>query len=750
MIDYNDGRGLRAVAVPHAWNLDVPVVWEGPARYSCSLQVPGDHCWLVFHGVSYAAEVLIEGRPRCNHQGLWDAFSVDLGPFSGEHIQVEVLVIKNGGSKFPVNAVASGFLPYVFHTFGGIYREVELIESSENPLCSSPSLRPKAKVEGREIYYDGKPIYIRGLLHWGWYPNLGHPNPPISKIRDEIAVAKLFNFNLVKFCLWIPPHGYLEELEKNQMHAWIELPLWNPVSDPGKLDAIGKELERIVLQYRHHQNILLWTIGCELSDSTTPEFRKGLVQMVKAVTDSPLVKDNSGGAEMYGGDPREYGDFEDFHPYCDTPFYPAVLDSLLPGPRTARPALLGEFNDIDVHRDLVRLAKESPYWSSADPALNDKGVRWLHDLPDVLETSPLAKVENSVRAQALADSSLSKAQFVRKFVQEAVRSRDAIGGYVITGWRDTPISTSGFFDDWDKPRFEPEVVREWNSAECLFIIPQRGPPWVKGGNRPGWRDSFNWFVEPILWRIGCASEKGASARMDWHITDDSDVKVAEGFSEVCSIPALEALETGQIFWEPRSPGRYVLNVRFGENHNRWRICIHERPNWETFTKWSVTDNEKLLGLDLSGTGNVITTGWTNETIDQIKGAAAALVFLNHEHTLGMPFWRESAYEFLDHPFWDQMQMRDDWERWLPISPDCVIDPEWLSSLGFPFQILLRRVDMRTYAEHPILVMMEIGDCRVFLTTVRPYGGLGCQPPSLMTNPSGCAFVASLTRFAEQE
>src|SRR3712207_8007061 len=47
-----------------------------------------------------------------------------------------------------------------------------------------------------------------------------------------------------------------------------------------------------------------------------------------------------------------------------------------PGARKSMPILLGEFNDIDVHRDLPRLQSESPYWVSADPALNDQGVRW--------------------------------------------------------------------------------------------------------------------------------------------------------------------------------------------------------------------------------------------------------------------------------------------------------------------------------------------------------------------------------------
>src|SRR5687768_12658657 len=80
-------------------------------------------------------------------------------------------------------------------------------------------------------------------------------------------------------------------------------------------------------------NTIIWTAGCELGTTTSAAYRQRLTKMVKDHTGSPLVKDNSGGSEMYGGDLREFGDFYDFHPYCDTPLYPPVLDSLLPGPR---------------------------------------------------------------------------------------------------------------------------------------------------------------------------------------------------------------------------------------------------------------------------------------------------------------------------------------------------------------------------------------------------------------------------------
>ncbi len=134
----------------------------------------------------------------------------------------------------------------------------------------------------------------------------------------------------------------------------MELPLWLP-GEGVDLEAWEAEVKRIVGQYRHQHRIVAWTLGCELSGETPPEFRERMVGWIQAETGAALVKDNSGGAEMYGGDAREYGTFDDFHPYCDGPWFGSVLESLGRGGRGTRPILLGETCDCDTHRSLVAL-----------------------------------------------------------------------------------------------------------------------------------------------------------------------------------------------------------------------------------------------------------------------------------------------------------------------------------------------------------------------------------------------------------
>ncbi len=720
-VDYQDGRIPRDVAFPHAWRQDLELSEEGPVFYRTELKVPKNNVVLRFWGVSYQAQVFIDGQLQQVHEGMWDMFEVPLREFRGRSVQVEVRVVKNGGPTFPVKDVLSGFLPFVFHTFGGIYKRVEMGPA----LAAKPSSAQ-----------DDDKIYFRGLLHWGWYPDLGHQNPSSELIRKEVLAAKSLGFNTVKFCLWVPPHEYLEILQEEGMHAWLELPLWDPTGDAEKQASMVAEIERIVLQYRHHASIRIWTVGCELSQSTPPELRSMLVQLVRNLTGCSLVKDNSGGAEMYGGDLREFGTFDDFHPYCETPFYPEVLDSLLPGPRESKRVLLGEFNDIDAHRDLPRIEDRLPYWASALRELNDQGVRWQHDLPRIMRECRFVHEPRANRHAGLMESSRQKALFVRKTVQEMVRARSEIEGYVITGWRDTPISTAGFFDDWGSARYRPEEVLPWNGECVVFPIPIRRPPWINGGNRAGYLDPFVFFSGQVFVRLGVHSEKALLSGLTWQIVESAGNIVHRGCESLREVPAMVSTEVAQISWTA-PPGEYALEVRFGETSNRWPITVFEKyqPNWPVTSAIA-----RRLGVAGGEERGLIGVGLEPAINEWIQEGGRGIVFLEEEGTLPMPFWRESAYEFLDDDFWAHVPFRDRWDRFWGIAPDCAIDMSWLESKGLGGgEILMNRIDVRTYAEHPMIVRLN----DTILTTLRPWGGLGAQPAQYKLNPSGHVLLASL-------
>lgn len=741
-VDYGNGDSME-VQVPHAWGQDADVRFEGPVTYTTQVRIPRGGGLLRFQAVSYEAIVSIAGSEVLTHRGMWDAFEVDLNPWSGRVVDVKVEVTKNGGDRFPVKDVASGFLPYVFHTFGGIWGEVRLLgKRTQHDGAEAECLGSRVAVMDSRIYVDGEPFYIRGLLHWGWYPEIGHPNPSEDVIRAEVQAAKELGFNLVKFCLWVPPERYLQILAEEGMEAWLELPLWDPSSDSQKLEEIASEIERIVRQYAHHDNIIVWTVGCELSHATPPEYRAHLVQLVKNLTGCPLVKDNSGGAEMYGGDLREFGDLYDYHPYCDTPFYPVVLDSLLPGARAAMPVLLGEFNDADVHRDLTRIHQEMPFWASSMPELNDVGVRWQHDLPTFLQVNPMALGDEFERHEKLMTSTREKALFMRKTVHEAVRARDPIAGYVITGWRDTPISTAGMFDDWGQVRYSADECRPWNGPDALFLIPTRRPPWVDGGNRPGWLDPYNHFIGQVFFRVGCHSQAGLEGGLIWRVISNRGDLIARGALTRLEIEPLTSTEVGQISIEIEEPGAYLLEVELAGTNNRWSFHVESPLDPDSLVEWELDDPRQQCGGKGFGEGpNRIFVGHVDGLAETLAEGDNAIVILDGPGTKAAPFWRESGYEFREKaPFEGQ------WERLLAVSGDRVLDWQSLAENlppNYQIETILNRVDVRTYVEAPILVRASGNGGTAILTTLRPHGGLGVQPQGISRNPAGCALLRAL-------
>ncbi|MHB8636689.1 MAG: glycoside hydrolase family 2 protein [Fimbriimonadaceae bacterium] len=734
-VDYQDGRGPKGVTVPHAWRQEMAVSAEGPAVYASVIEIPKDGGWLLFHSVSYAAVVLIDGAEIGFHEGLWDAFSMPLHAWAGKTVALEVKVTKNGGPSYPVQSVASGFLPYVFHTFGGIYGPVELHHGSADPLALSPaSGSPRIAVENAKLYLDGSPFYMRGLLHWGWYPELGHTAAPLDLIEREIKSAKALGFNTVKFCLWVPPHRYLEALDAEGMVAWLELPVWNPTPDEATRRRLAVELEAIVRQYRRHSNIIAWTIGCEMGNAAPASFRQRMTSLVRSLTGSPLVRDDSGGAEMYGGDPREYGTFYDYHPYCDLPFYPAVIDSLLPGARASQPFLLGEFNDYDAHRDLARLLEDHPYWASALPEFNELGVRWQYDLPLVLRDSRFAHEPRAADHEALLRASVSKGAYIRRQVADVVRSREAVNGYVITGWRDTPISSAGMFDDWGRARYSQAATLEWNGSASLFLLPQRRPTWQSGGNRPGYLDTANVWVGPCLWKFGVHTDRELHGGGLWRVSRAGHI-VAEGVIEPTTVEPLRPTEVGSVFVELPEADMYTLHLEYGPLRREWQVRVvapQRAAGVLAVTEAVRPQAENTIGIDV-----VTLDGFDWE------GEEPAVVVVTDGGTHPAPFWRECAFQYRDGELWEKLLMRDVWDRFLPISGDRTLDFDWIKSKsGIEPEPLMMRIDTRTYAEAAILA--RIGNQR-YATTLRPFGGLGCQPPDLTHNPSGALLLYDLLR-----
>ena len=699
-VDYGDGP--HSVVVPHAWAQEVSVEWEGPAIYRTEIDVPRGGGTLRFHGVSYAAEISANGSFILKHEGLWDAFDV---PLPGGKAALEVRVLKHGGLTYPVETVAGGGLPNLFHTFGGLYREVELLEPGSLPL-----VRPAPE--------DRPPVpYVRGVVHRGWYPDLGHPNPDEAIVRREIREIKALGFNLVKFAGWVPPHRYLDLLEEAGMLGWIELPegatILGSWHDP-RID----EIERIVRQYRHHPNIVVWTLH-ETPATAYREHRRELADWVRALTGAPLVTD--GPHETT----EDVGNFDEVagspHPGLHEAF-----DALHPGSRGPRPILYGSFARSDAHRDLARLGDELPFWASALPELGGPTGRRL---AGILEENRFANEPTRSGHKPLLASSRSNEAFLRKTRVEAIRARAGhLRGYAIAELRDTPVSSSGLLDDWGAPRITPEDCAAWNGPACLFPLLRR---LVQGGSAE--IDPFAHFAGEARLTLGLHTETPQIGRLWWRIVDAEGRTAARGTGPECEVEGASAV--GEVVWADAKPGDYRLMAGFGDAENAWDFWVVERPEWHRCAGWR-REGAEIKELNLPGGECVVAF---HRPVESPRG----VLILDagdggtHEASMGT----DCALEFRDEAFWNAVPLKERWARLLAVAACATLDPAWLRDRFGTYEVLLNRIDTSAEgrgAEAPILV--RAGGWLV--TTLRPEGAAG-----LRWNPAGCAFLKSLMHAA---
>jgi hypothetical protein len=240
---------------------------------------------------------------------------------------------------------------------------------------------------------------------------------------------------------------------------------------------------------------------------------------------------------------------------------------------------------------------------------------------------------------------------VHRVFQEMVRAR-GFAGAVITGTADTPISTSGFFDDWGNPKFDSDEVRKFMGPNMFFLIPQRKLPWVGGGNRVGTWDPWHVFEGPNLLRIGMHSEEGFIGPVRWSI--DGHAFHLEGEAQA-NVTALTPTQVAEILWEAPPNQRLTLNV----NGQNWPIvCVSRQP-----------------------------------------AERVEIPFADHKSVVSAPAFREAAYDFR-HPVLKEL-FEGRWHTLLQSLRPRFLDPNGLPDAA---EILATRIDTRTYIELPLVAI----------------------------------------------
>lgn len=613
---------------------------------------------------------------------------------------------------------------------------------------------------GYKILLNNSPIYPRGILHWGWYPESISPSPDRETIVKEIRELKGLGFNLIKFCLFVPPKDYFEVADREGILIWEELPMWLPrVTYDFKMSAL-RQYKAIAKMLHYHPSVVIWTLGCELSREVDEEFIEKLFYTVKDNINGGLIKDNSGSGECYGGLLKEYGDFYDYHFYTDPHFYRDLIDRFGASWREKKPWLFGEFCDLDTVRDIVKLREKY----GKDPFYLDKpkiGIDWQVDYKNQYER--LKEDGLLDKLNELVESSRKKAFSYRKMVLELVRSYERISGYVITGMRDTPITTSGIFDDFMESKFSKDDFLKINSDTILSLGWDNKRSWINGGDRLIEWDRFNYFggslvrAHLILSHYGDKKIKRPKLRC---LVRDRNNTVLYSKEEIIkkTIRPGEVSEVGIIeFTAPTvmMPKRLKLEVSLEFDgkliENYWFIWVYPKVNMD---KLKIFDPNGIIRFNIEEPKEdvFVSTELDKDILDSIHRGAKVLYIQPEEGRLKVnhkPFFRESIQILSDHPVISRFCPYGlSVEQWYSLATDSVFPKEVLDE--YNAKGIFSRLDTRMYILDHYLIEAKLEKGILIATTLRFNGGLGDQAGGIDHSPSGKYLLWTIMRYLSRK
>lgn len=660
--------------------------------------------------------------------------------------------------------------PYLYRLEINIYNDLGLSDR----LTKKIGFR-EIKTDGSNILINDSPVYIRGILHWGWYPDTISPSPSREKIKEEILRLKETGFNLIKHCLYVPIQEYFDLTDEIGMLVWEELPLWVPHLNEKVKEKVYRQYNEIIRSIRHHPSVIIWTLGCELDKSADYQFLNTIYSMVKGFTDG-LVRDNSGSGECYGGLLKENADFYDYHFYTDPHFYKDLLDSFAAQWRKEIPWLFGEFCDNDTIRDIKSLVEnygELPWWIYP----KGFGINW-----DISYHRQIEKMEaNNLmdRLPKLVEDSIEKSFLYRKLVLELVRQYKNISGYVITGLRDTPITTSGIFDDFGRLKYEKELINAINSDTVITLQWDNRRSWINGGDRLIKWDRYNYWAKDTIRPHIVVSHFGddyiKNIKIEWNIEDNERV-IGEGevYTECNLSPGtvdevltleIEAPEVSKV--TPITLRIKIYNTCTGVivGENLWTLWIYPKIPIDAYKNLPIylIDPSNILGdlkstrlninPNISQSEVIVTTKINQDILDYLKEGKRALYIQQAEGSIDIerkPFWRESMHIIERHPITEGFSSKTFCShQFYSLATDTVFTSKGLDSLvgdSGKWYPIIRRLDARNFDLDEYLVEIRLGKGLIVASTLRFQGGLGDQASNISLNPASEYLLFQILSF----
>jgi hypothetical protein len=345
------------------------------------------------------------------------------------------------------------------------------------------------------IYLNGDPIYLRGVLDQGYYPETIYTPSSLELLEAQARSAKVLGFNCLRIHIKVEDPRYYEVADRLGLLVWTEIPNWALLTD-ASAERARLTFEGMVERDGHHPSIIAWTLvnenwGTDLARNT--EHRRWLADFyhyAKSFDPTRLVIDNS----ACGGNAHVASDLEDFHNYRAIPDHAHEWDEWV-----AEFAKHGDwvwFPDFAHERraDLPLLVSEFGNWGLPDPdTIQEHGTEpWWFETGSEWDNGIVYPhgVKHRYESCGLADLFPSYAEFARHTQEHMARSlhyeistmrlHEAIAGYIVTEFTDVHWECNGLLTMQRQPKYllDP-LLKDLNQDRVIVLRP------MQWSGRPG-------------------------------------------------------------------------------------------------------------------------------------------------------------------------------------------------------------------------------------------------------------------------
>lgn len=624
----------------------------------------------------------------------------------------------------------------------------------------------KVELRDGEIHLNDEKFYMRGILHWGAYPEKFTPTPSYEEVKAELLKIKSLGFNTIKHCLYFPPAYYYELCDELGIVTWQEMPLWLPYKNSYLLNRIYTEYPKMLNYFMHYPSVSLVSLSCELDATISSNVLNDLYKMVKSMDKDMIICDNSGSGECFEGVTNSESDIYDYHFYAELYNLDGLINEFTRSYRPLRPWIFGEYNDCDTFRTIEDIKKHSDYelwWLNPDERKNL--LRMTHkgfnsDLPIYHQEEIIAKYGIQEEVKAIKEISYQQSYMMRKYILELTRSYKEIKGYNITAIRDVSITTSGIFDDNMESKFSAEEFSKINGDVVVALSKNLTRIWDNGADRFLNQDLYNYFSEGnLIGKLVVSNRKNKDLDGKYTVTLKDDKEVYFTYEDKLNIDKNVTTQLAELniklpkVEETRRLKLCVNLVYKDESYeNHWDIWVYN-DNFSNKLIYLFDNTNALEGIEERfnikrvfkledlyklNSGDLLITTYFDKGIEALGDRGVNILYYQKGEgyfpLTYNPFFREGIKKIFSHSITNTLNhLGYGGYQFYGVGTDRYYDKLQLEEIIGKYTPIIRRYDARKFKAGDYIFEYKRNKGTIIATTLNLDGGKGSQPYNFKYN-----------------